>query len=104
MSALPPKADIETQSHDVRLVPKADICSATHLLRCVLTNFRQQLARAERFRHTVIAACRSRLLFFAAEHTGGSAHPWASQSVRRQVSGTTYVKADTKLPKLLRKP
>jgi len=25
MSALPPKADIGTQSHDVRFVPKADI-------------------------------------------------------------------------------
>jgi hypothetical protein len=25
MSALPPKADIEAQSHDVRFVPKADI-------------------------------------------------------------------------------
>jgi hypothetical protein len=25
MSALPPKADIETQSRDVRFVPKADI-------------------------------------------------------------------------------
>src|SRR5262249_46677331 len=29
MSALPPKADIETQSRDVRFVPKADI--GTHL-------------------------------------------------------------------------
>src|SRR5215472_2201484 len=28
MSALPPKADIETQSRDVRFVPKADSCSA----------------------------------------------------------------------------
>jgi hypothetical protein len=28
MSALPPKADIETQASDVRFVPKADICSA----------------------------------------------------------------------------
>jgi hypothetical protein len=27
MSALPPKADIETQSRDVRFVPKADIAS-----------------------------------------------------------------------------
>jgi hypothetical protein len=26
MSALPPKADIRTQSRDVRFVPKADIC------------------------------------------------------------------------------
>jgi len=28
MSALPPKADIETQSRDVRFVPKADIGAA----------------------------------------------------------------------------
>src|SRR5262249_25540510 len=28
MSALPPKADIETRSRDVRFVPKADSCSA----------------------------------------------------------------------------
>jgi hypothetical protein len=28
MSALPPKADIESRSRDVRFVPKADICSA----------------------------------------------------------------------------
>jgi hypothetical protein len=28
MSALPPKADIGTQSRDVRFVPKADICRA----------------------------------------------------------------------------
>src|SRR5262249_54046567 len=28
MSALPPKADIETQSRNVRFVPKADICGA----------------------------------------------------------------------------
>ena len=27
MSALPPKADIETQSRNVRFVPKADIAS-----------------------------------------------------------------------------
>jgi hypothetical protein len=27
MSALPPKADIETQSRDVRFVPKADIAN-----------------------------------------------------------------------------
>ena len=26
MSVLPPKGDIETQSRDVRFVPKADIC------------------------------------------------------------------------------
>jgi hypothetical protein len=37
----------------------------------MLTNFRQQLAGAERFRHIVIAARRPRLLFFAAEHIGG---------------------------------
>ena len=32
MSALPPKADIETRSRDVRFVPKADI------LRCDVTD------------------------------------------------------------------
>jgi hypothetical protein len=37
----------------------------------VMPNFRQQLARAKRFRHIVIAARRTRLLFFAAEHIGG---------------------------------
>ena len=31
MSALPPKADIGTQSWNVRLVPKADICSAAKI-------------------------------------------------------------------------
>src|SRR6516165_1722907 len=31
MSALPPKADIETQSRDVRFVPKADSCNETIL-------------------------------------------------------------------------
>jgi hypothetical protein len=30
MSVLPPKADIETQSRDVRFVPKADPCGATN--------------------------------------------------------------------------
>ena len=28
MSALPPKADIRTQTRDVRFVPEADICGA----------------------------------------------------------------------------
>ena len=37
----------------------------------VMANFRQQLARAEGFRYTVIAARRPRLLFFTAEHIGG---------------------------------
>jgi hypothetical protein len=30
MSALPPKADIEAQSHDVRFVPIADSCTAAN--------------------------------------------------------------------------
>src|SRR5215469_11451364 len=34
MSALPPKADIETQSLDVRFVPKADSCSAAKWSLC----------------------------------------------------------------------
>src|SRR6266566_5485183 len=37
----------------------------------VMPNFRQQLARAERLRHLVIAARRPCLLFFATEHIGG---------------------------------
>ena len=32
MSALPPKADIGTQSWNVRFVPKADICSAAKII------------------------------------------------------------------------
>ena len=32
MSALPPKADIGTQSRDVRFVPEADSCSAAKRL------------------------------------------------------------------------
>ena len=31
MSALPPKADIVQRHHDVRFVPKADICGAAKL-------------------------------------------------------------------------
>jgi hypothetical protein len=37
----------------------------------IMTNFRHQLARTETFRHVVITASRSRLLFLAAERTGG---------------------------------
>jgi len=32
MSALPPKADIGTQSRDVRFVPKADIGAFEHVI------------------------------------------------------------------------
>src|SRR5215469_7341900 len=74
MSALPRKADIDQGGRDVRFVPKADICSAANRrqsLLQVLANFRQQLSRAERFRDIVIASCRPRLLFFAAERIGG---------------------------------
>jgi hypothetical protein len=38
----------------------------------VLSNFRQQLARTERFRHIVIAACCPGLLFFTTERIGGN--------------------------------
>jgi hypothetical protein len=44
MSALPPKADVETQSWNVRFVPKADIMQCSnrlHLLGHALLNFRQ---------------------------------------------------------------
>jgi hypothetical protein len=49
---------------------RGDICSAVidrDLFGHVLSNFRQQLARAKRFRHIVIAAGHSRLLSFTAE-------------------------------------
>src|SRR6516164_11687775 len=66
MSALPPKVDIGTQLHDVRFVPKADICSAAiyDLLEQVLTYFCQQVARAVRLRHVVITSRCSRYMFF----------------------------------------
>src|SRR6266700_7330137 len=41
------------------------------LLGQVVPNFRQQLARAKRFWHVVIAARRPCLLFFATERIGG---------------------------------
>jgi hypothetical protein len=47
MSALPPKADIGTQSRDVRFVPKADIHAPQQLTPPLLqeiVNFRQQFA------------------------------------------------------------
>ena len=59
MSALPPKADIGTQSGNVRFVPKADSCTATKrplfdqdgmvtvLYRCPNTGFRVQGYPAE---------------------------------------------------------
>src|SRR5262245_47860092 len=70
MSALPPKADIGTRSWNVRFVPKADSCTAAILppLLEVLTNFWQQLAGAERFRHIVIAARRHRRFFDLCSH------------------------------------
>src|SRR6516165_8501183 len=37
MSALPPKADIGTQSHDVRFVPKADSCTAARSMSVMRT-------------------------------------------------------------------
>src|SRR6516225_549593 len=73
MSALPPKADIGTQSRDVRFVPKADICSAAirDLLEQVLTYFCQQVARAVRLRHIVITSCCSRYMFFPIQRMRG---------------------------------
>jgi len=40
MSALPPKADIETPSRDVRFVPKADILRSTGARRYSMTSQR----------------------------------------------------------------
>src|SRR5215469_18737461 len=73
MSALPPKADIAKCYRHVRFVPKADSCTAAigpPLLQ-VLTNFCQQLAWTERFRHIVITTSRSRLLLFTTERIRG---------------------------------
>jgi hypothetical protein len=56
-----------------RLNAKGDIGGAVldrDLLRHVLSNFRQQLAWAVRFRHAVVTADRPRLLFFATERIG----------------------------------
>src|SRR6516162_1075583 len=53
---------------------RGDICSAgidRNLFGHVLPNFRQQFARAVRFRYIVIAAGHSRLLSFTAERIGG---------------------------------
>jgi hypothetical protein len=38
MSALPPKADIETQSRDVRFVPKADILRRSKMMLYSITS------------------------------------------------------------------
>src|SRR5215471_14681037 len=46
------------------------------LLRHVLSNFRQQLAWAVRFRHAVVTADRPRLLFFATERIGRDRDDW----------------------------
>ena len=77
MSALPPKADIESQPWNVRFVPKADITQCSNRgqpLLQVLTNFRQQLAGTKRFRHIIIAARGSRLLFLTTERIGGDSY------------------------------
>ena len=54
MSALPPKADIGTQSWNVRFVPKADICTAakTRLFDHLVGRSKQRLrdVEAKRFR------------------------------------------------------
>jgi len=66
MSVLPPKADIETRSRNVRFVPKADKVQPAirDLLEQVLTYFCQQVARAVRLRHVVITSRCSRYMFF----------------------------------------
>src|SRR6516164_4972345 len=66
MSALPPKADIADSDRHVRFVPKADSCTAAirDLLEQVLTYFCQQVARAVRLRHVVIASRCARYMFF----------------------------------------
>jgi hypothetical protein len=47
-----------------------------------MPNFRQQVARAERFRHAVIAARCPRLPFFAAERIGGNRDDWDRSQLR----------------------
>ena len=44
MSAIPPKADIGTQSRNVRFVPKADSCTATKLGRFDKENLREAVS------------------------------------------------------------
>jgi hypothetical protein len=68
-SALPPKADIDWYSPNVRFVPIADSCSAAinAVLGQVLPDFRQQLTWAEGLRNVIIAARLARLLLLAAE-------------------------------------
>ena len=73
MSALPPKADIGTQSWNVRYVPKADICTAaiTGSLGQMLTDFCQELARAKWFGHVIITAGGLRRLRLTVERVRG---------------------------------
>jgi len=75
MSALPPKADIGTQSRNVRFVPKADICSAANnrWSRTDADGFSPRVRKgAERFWHAVITAGRPRDLLFSVERIGGN--------------------------------
>jgi len=46
------------------------------LLGHVLSNFRQQMARAVRFRHIVITSRRPRRLFFPIQRMGGDSNDW----------------------------
>src|SRR6516162_10943224 len=57
-------------------------CSNCDLLGEVLTNFRQQLAWAERLWHVVITTRRSRLLLFITERVRGDGDDW-NRSQRR---------------------
>jgi hypothetical protein len=65
------------RDRDVRFVPEADSCTAAIVITAIagncefllqeIANFRQQLTWAEGLRNVIIAARRSRLLFFPAE-------------------------------------
>ena len=61
-----PNSDTDQRGRDVCFVPKADSCSAAirDLLEQVLTYFCQQVARAVRLRHVVIASGCARYTFF----------------------------------------
>jgi hypothetical protein len=62
--------DEQPNSRDAQV---GDLVRQVHLLRQILPNFRQQLARAVGFRHIVVTAGRASSLFLAAERIGGAA-------------------------------
>ena len=60
--------DEQPNSRDAQV---GDLVRQVHLLRQILPNFRQQLARAVGFRHIVVTAGRASSFFLAAERIGG---------------------------------